>query len=136
MTSDGLRTLHPRQSLRRLKTALKTSSSSSQSSSTSPVRSESASSNLSPLSASPSGCSSRFSSGGYSFRNLSAVSLTSWTGGPGGSKRAIRRKKSSVELEQEEEQREIDDSLTGLVEPRPYAGPTLGGIEEVLDGRV
>ncbi|KAI7212364.1 hypothetical protein KC333_g7154 [Hortaea werneckii] len=136
MTSDGLRTLHPRQSLRRLKTALKTSSSSSQSSSTSPVRSESASSNLSPLSASPSGCSSRFSSsGGYSFRNLSAISLTSWTG-PGGSKRAIRRKKSSVELEQEEEQREIDDSLTGLVEPRPYAGPTLGGIEEVLDGRV
>ncbi|KAI7159732.1 hypothetical protein KC349_g3922 [Hortaea werneckii] len=136
MTSDGLRTLHPRQSLRRLKTALKTSSSTSPSS-TSPVRSESASSNLSPLSASPSGSSSRFSSsGGYSFRNLSAVSLTSWTGGPGGSKRAIRRKKSSVELEQEEEQREIDDSLTGLVEPRPYAGPTLGGIEEVLDGRV
>ncbi|KAI6910251.1 hypothetical protein D0869_04154 [Hortaea werneckii] len=135
MTSDGLRTLHPCQSLRRLKTALKTSSSRSQSSSTSPVRSESASSSLSPLSASPSGCSSRFSSGGYSFRNLSAVSLTSWTG-PGGSKRAIRRKKSSVELEQEEEQREIDDSLTGLVEPRPYAGPTLGGIEEVLDGRV
>ncbi|KAI6911276.1 hypothetical protein KC318_g4843 [Hortaea werneckii] len=132
MTSDGLRTLRPRQSLRRLKTALKPSSSSP--SSTSPVRSESASSSLSPLSASPSG-SSRFSSGGYSFRNLSAVSLTSWTG-PGGSKRAIRRKKSSVELEQEEEQREIDDSLTGLVEPRPYAGPTLGGIEEVLDGRV
>ncbi|KAI7204353.1 hypothetical protein D0869_01738 [Hortaea werneckii] len=133
MASDGLRTLHPRQSLRRLKTALKTSSSTSPSS-TSPVRSESASSSLSPLSASPSGCSSRFSSGGYSFRNLSAVSLTSWTS-PGG-KRAIRRKKSSVELEQEEEQREIDDSLTGLVEPRPYAGPTLGGIEEVLDGRV
>ncbi|RMY86319.1 hypothetical protein D0862_10947 [Hortaea werneckii] len=129
MTSDGLRTLHPRQSLRRLKTALKTSSSSS----TSPVRSESGSSSLSPLSASPSG-SSRFSSGGYSFRNLSAVSLTSWT--PGGNKRAIRRKKSSVELEQEEERREIDDSLTGLVEPRPYAGPTLGGIEEVLDGRI
>ncbi|RMY66904.1 hypothetical protein D0863_08131 [Hortaea werneckii] len=129
MTSDGLRTLHPRQSLRRLKTALKTSSSSP--SSPSPVRSESASSNLSPLSASPSG-SSRLSSGTYSFRNLSAVSLTSWSGG----KRAIRRKKSSVEMEQEEEQREIAGSLTGLVEPRPSAGPTLGGIEEVLDGRI
>ncbi|KAI6887235.1 hypothetical protein KC363_g1599 [Hortaea werneckii] len=128
MTSDGLRTLHPRQSLRRLKTALKPSSSLS----TSPIRSESASSNLSPLSASPSG-SSRLSSGAYSFRNLSAVSLTSWTQS---GKRAIRRKKSSVEMEQEEEQREIDGSLTGLVEPRPYAGPTLGGIEEVLDGRI
>ncbi|KAI6824398.1 hypothetical protein KC332_g8884 [Hortaea werneckii] len=131
MASDGLRTLHPRQSLRRLKTALKPSSSPA---STSPVRSESASSNLSPLSASPSG-SSRLSSGGYSFRNLSAVSLTTtgWT--PSG-RRAIRRKKSSVEMEQEEEQREIAGSLTGLVEPRPSAGPTLGGIEEVLDGRV
>jgi hypothetical protein len=40
-----------------------------------------------------------------------------------------------VELEQEEE-RSFDEALVGLVEPRPYAGPTLGGIEEVLDGRI
>lgn len=40
-----------------------------------------------------------------------------------------------VEVEQEEE-RNFDDALVGLIEPRPYAGPTLGGIEEVLDGLV
>ena len=41
-----------------------------------------------------------------------------------------------AEVEQEAERTDFNDSLVGLVEPRPYAGPTLGGIEEVLDGRV
>lgn len=117
MPSDGLKALHPRQSLRRLKTTFSPSS---------PTRSESAASTLSPTSASP---SSRFS--GFSFGNLSAASLNSSSG----SRRVIRRKKSAIEVEQEEEQR-IDESLVGLIEPRPYAGPTLGGIEEVLDGRI
>jgi len=40
-----------------------------------------------------------------------------------------------VEVEQEEE-RTFSNALVGLIEPRPYAGPTLGGIEEVLDGRI
>lgn len=41
-----------------------------------------------------------------------------------------------VEAEQEEERRCVDGQLIGLVEPRPQIGATLGGIEEVLDGRV
>jgi len=40
-----------------------------------------------------------------------------------------------MEVEQEEE-RSFNGALVGLIEPRPYVGPTLGGIEEVLDGRV
>ncbi|TKA25747.1 hypothetical protein B0A50_05844 [Salinomyces thailandicus] len=125
MPSDGLRTLRPRQSFRRLRTALTPSLL---------PRSESASSTLSPRPTSPSSSSSRFS--GYSFgnNNLSALSITS-PSSSSSSRRVIRRKKSSVEMEQDEE-RLIAGSLVGLVEPRPYAGPTLGGIEEVLDGRV
>ncbi|KAK0252437.1 hypothetical protein LTR91_007833 [Friedmanniomyces endolithicus] len=49
--------------------------------------------------------------------------------------RVIRRKKSMAEVERDEE-RGFDGALVGLVEPRPYAGPTLGGIEEVLEGRL
>lgn len=41
-----------------------------------------------------------------------------------------------VEVEQEDERRSCSDELVGLVEPRPYVGPSLGGIEEVLEGRV
>lgn len=48
--------------------------------------------------------------------------------------RAIRRKKSMVELEQEIERFEFD-ALVGLVEPRPKVGPAAEGIEEVLEGR-
>ena len=41
-----------------------------------------------------------------------------------------------VEVEQQEEREGVSDALVGLIEPRPYAGPTLGGIEEVLGGEV
>jgi hypothetical protein len=48
----------------------------------------------------------------------------------------IRRKKSCVEIEQEQERFEFDGALIGMVEPRPRFGPALGGIEEVLCGKV
>jgi len=41
-----------------------------------------------------------------------------------------------VDREQEEERESVPDALVSLVEPRPFAGPTLGGIEEVLGGEV
>ena len=41
-----------------------------------------------------------------------------------------------VEVEQEEERQAFTPELTKLVEPRPYVGPSLGGIEEVLEGLV
>lgn len=41
-----------------------------------------------------------------------------------------------VEVEQEEERMCFDDELIKLIEPRPRMGPSLGGIEEVLEGRV
>jgi hypothetical protein len=47
----------------------------------------------------------------------------------------IRRKKSCVEIEQEQERFEFG-ALIGMVEPRPRFGPALGGIEEVLCGKV
>jgi len=40
-----------------------------------------------------------------------------------------------AEVERDEE-RTVDGALVCLVEPRPYAGPTVGGIEEVLEGRL
>ncbi|KAK5675067.1 hypothetical protein LTS10_012140 [Elasticomyces elasticus] len=49
--------------------------------------------------------------------------------------RVIRRKRSMAEVERDEE-RSVNGALVGLVEPRPYAGPALGGIEEVLEGRL
>ncbi|KAM0723124.1 hypothetical protein Q7P37_001324 [Cladosporium fusiforme] len=52
------------------------------------------------------------------------------------SRRVIRRKKSCVEIEQEQERCEFDGALVGIVEPRPRFGPALGGIEEVLCGEV
>jgi len=51
------------------------------------------------------------------------------------SRRMIRRKKSCVEIEQEQERFEFG-ALIGMVEPRPRFGPALGGIEEVLCGKV
>ena len=51
-------------------------------------------------------------------------------------RRVIRRKKSCVEIEIERERVEFDGALVGLVEPRPRVGPALGGIEEVLGGKV
>lgn len=117
--------LHPRHSLRKLKTAF-----SSPSSTARPTTSQS------PLSASTTSNQSRFSGFdfGFHFSNQSAFSLSSSPRGEFG--RAIRRKKSMVEAEQEEERRCVDGQLIGLVEPRPQIGATLGGIEEVLDGRV
>jgi len=84
----------------------------------------------SPLSASTTYNSSRFS--GFSFSNISALSLHSTVN----ARRVIRRKKSLVEVEQEEERVQFDGALVGVVEPRPYAGPALGGIEEVLNGQI
>jgi hypothetical protein len=52
-------------------------------------------------------------------------------------RRVIRRKKSCVEIEIERERVEFDGKLVGLVEPRPrVVGVALGGIEEVLGGKV
>jgi hypothetical protein len=51
-------------------------------------------------------------------------------------RRMIRRKKSCVEIEQEQERFEFDVALIGMVEPRPRFGVALGGIEEVLCGKV
>ena len=48
----------------------------------------------------------------------------------------IRRKPSTVELEQEEEKQSCADELLCLVEPRPEAPTCIGGIEEVLFGRL
>lgn len=53
----------------------------------------------------------------------------------GYSRRMIRRKKSCVEIEIEQERVEFDGKLVGLVEPRPWVGTALGGIEEVLGGK-
>jgi len=39
-------------------------------------------------------------------------------------------------MELERERYEFDGALVGLVEPRPRVGPALGGIEEVLCGKV
>ena len=53
------------------------------------------------------------------------------------SRRMIRRKKSCVEVEQEQERFEFDGALIGMVEPRPTRfGPAVDGIEEVLFGKV
>lgn len=52
------------------------------------------------------------------------------------SSRVIRRKKSCVEIEQEQERFQFDGALVGVVEPRPRLGVALGGIEEVLCGEV
>lgn len=52
------------------------------------------------------------------------------------SRRAIRRKKSMIEIEQEEEREHVGEAFVGLVEPRPSFGPALGGIEQVLDGSI
>jgi hypothetical protein len=48
----------------------------------------------------------------------------------------IRRKKSCVEIEQEQERFQFGGALIGMIEPRPRFGPALGGIEEVLCGKV
>lgn len=41
-----------------------------------------------------------------------------------------------MEIEIERERVEFDGKLVGVVEPRPRFGVALGGIEEVLGGRV
>lgn len=123
MPSQRLRPLHPRHSLRRLRTAFGLAASPT------PTPSSTCSTS-SPLSASTTYNSSRFS--GFSFGNISALSLHSTVN----ARRVIRRKKSLVEVEQEEERVQFDGALVGVVEPRPYAGPALGGIEEVLNGQI
>ena len=127
MPSTRLRPLHPKHSLRHLRTVFGPSSPPS-------------SGPCSPLSASTLS-SSRFS--GFTFGNISAISLTGSSGEglrtpfSASPKRAIiRRVKSVVDREQEEERESVPDALVSLVEPRPFAGPTLGGIEEVLGGEV
>ncbi|KAF2722813.1 hypothetical protein K431DRAFT_40025 [Polychaeton citri CBS 116435] len=114
-------------SLRRLKTAF------SPMSPTSPSESSHSSSSTSPLSASLS-ASSSFSRASFSDFSLSPQRSWSVTKV---SHRAIRRKKSCVELEQEEERVTISTNLVSLVEPRPrLIGSVQGSIEEVLSGKV
>ncbi|KXL51615.1 hypothetical protein M433DRAFT_140472 [Acidomyces richmondensis BFW] len=122
MPSQKLRPLHPRHSLRRLRTAFGLPSLVPTTSSTCSMSS--------PVSASTTCNSSRFS--GFSFGNISTLSFHSTVN----ARRVIRRKKSLAEVEQEEERAQFDGALVSVVEPRPYAGPALGGIEEVLNGRI
>ncbi|EMD00730.1 hypothetical protein BAUCODRAFT_20776 [Baudoinia panamericana UAMH 10762] len=127
MPSRSLRPLLPRHSLRNILAAIKPSSSKQVEAASSP--------STSPLSASRSVCSSA-SSFGFSGFNLDRVSSRATDERLSSTQRAIRRKKSVAEMEQEEERLFCSDALLRLVEPRPYAGPTLGGIEEVLDGSI
>lgn len=128
MSYSRFHSLHPRTSLRRLKTALTPLSPSS------PTPSTASTTSTSPLSTTTR-ASSNFSGFNFDFLNTSAVSLSS-SPRPQTAGRAIRRKKSMVEVEQEEERDVFNGQLVGLVEPRPRAGVSLGGIEEVLEGRV
>ncbi|KAF2161833.1 hypothetical protein M409DRAFT_27889 [Zasmidium cellare ATCC 36951] len=111
-SSSKFQPLHPRTSLRRIKTAFTPSSPTPSTTSASPL----STSRLSNL----------------SFGNMSSLSVSSAFN----SRRAIRRKKSVVELEQEEERSLVGDELMSLVEPRPSLGLAYGGIEEVLGGEV
>lgn len=109
--------LHPRKSLRRLRTALTSSTSS-------PPRSASECS-TSPLSARTPSSLSGFN---FGFANQSSSSLTPH------SRRIIRRKRSTMEEQREEERLVMGDELVGLVEPRPSVG--LANIEEILEGGI
>lgn len=130
MPSTRLHPLHPRTSLRKLRTAFSPSSPASPS--------NTSTSSTSPLSATTR-ASSRFSGFNFDFDHNPGLSPASpfapLEDGPA-SRRAIRRKKSMVEVEQEEERTGVRPELTALVEPRPCGGASLGGIEEVLEGRV
>lgn len=117
------RPMHPRSSLRRLKTAF-----SPFSHSPSPA---SASSRL-PLSSAGTTASSNCS--GFSFDSDSS-SLESLAR-PGSNYRRIRAVRSALELQQEEERVGFAHELVAMVEPRPCLGPSLGGIEEILEGRI
>ncbi|EME87495.1 uncharacterized protein MYCFIDRAFT_209521 [Pseudocercospora fijiensis CIRAD86] len=105
--------LHPRSSLRKLRTSF---SSSPQPSSTT---------STSPLSSSP---SSRFS-----FGNTSNFSLHN--NNNNNNRQAIRRKKSVMQLEQGDERNLVGaDVISEIVEPRPTSPVVYGGIEEILMG--
>ena len=41
-----------------------------------------------------------------------------------------------AEVEQQEERNMFGNQLVALIEPRPEVGASLGGIQEVLEGRV
>lgn len=127
MPSSKLSTLHPRNSLRKIRTAFSQSSPPSQENQTPDV---SSTCSTSPLSAAASSIGSRLST--FSFGNTSNLSLCSAVN----PRRVIRRKKSAVQLEQEEERSLVRDDLMALIEPRPSTGNACGGIEEVLSGRV
>ena len=43
---------------------------------------------------------------------------------------------SMMEVEQQEERNSVARELVTLIEPRPEVGPSLGGIEEIMEGRV
>ncbi|WPG99816.1 Hypothetical protein R9X50_00263500 [Acrodontium crateriforme] len=121
MTSSTFRPIQQRLSLRRLKTVFGPSS---------PSLSISSTSSTSPLSITADEVNepSRFS-----FSNVYTHSKTYATVEPMDGY-IIQRKKSMAELEQEEERNSVNLALVGLVEPRPFAGFALGGIEEVLSG--
>lgn len=53
-----------------------------------------------------------------------------------GLKNSIRRSPSTMELEIEEERQTAPEELISLIEPRPAFGPAVGGIEDVLFGRL
>lgn len=130
MSPTRLHSLHPRTSLRKLRTAFTPTSPTSPSSTASQ-------SSTSPLSATTR-ASSRFSGFNFDFDYQSMDTASPFSPVEASqARRVIRRKKSMVEAEQEEERLGVfRPELTALVEPRPRAGVSLGGIEEVLEGRV
>ncbi|EON61426.1 hypothetical protein W97_00641 [Coniosporium apollinis CBS 100218] len=116
-------------SLRRLRTVFSSSSTTYTTTTTSPTMSYTTSSTLSlSRTASPSSDILPPSSAHSGFSTHSAARLRSIL--------QLRRKQSARDLELEEEKRSFGSELA-LFEPRPVGGEAgVGGIFEVLDGRV
>ncbi|CZT16762.1 uncharacterized protein RCC_02597 [Ramularia collo-cygni] len=112
--------LHPRRSLRRLRTAFTLPSASA------PSSRPASEFSTSPLSAHTSSSSGSFAGFNFDFGNHSSTSLILHP------RRIIRRKRSTMEEQREEERLVMGDELVGLVEPRPSIG--LANIEEILEG--
>ncbi|GAB7355755.1 hypothetical protein MBLNU459_g6443t2 [Dothideomycetes sp. NU459] len=109
-------------SLQRLRTAFSPSATTSI---LSPVSEAGTSSPRTSFSLSRSSMSGRFSNLTSSFSTYSI-----------GLRNSIRRSPSSMELEIEEERLSAPEELISLIEPRPAVGPAVGGIEDMLFGRL
>ena len=133
------RRLSPARSLQKLRTAFSQSSiRRAEPSSLSPLSPTTSSTSSPTTTASPTPTQQPFGNvAGFSFSNAPSPLFNMPEAFPEpDSRRMIRRKKSCVEVEQEQERFEFDGALIGMVEPRPRFGPALGGIEEVLCGKI